>query len=232
MSDTLSISLPRPLRAVRLKDVLSSRAESAPEPAPVKTGEDRALALDELRDTAFREGYAKAEGEWAARLSQILMTLEQESARLADCRRDFAEGFQESVVDLALAVAEKFLLSERERRNYAIETIVNDLIERTEHQGGNRLTIALNPGDLKALGDGAGIDPGAACPSVRFTADPTVPLAGCRLDRGLGRVAFSLEEQMDELRTLLATMESPEPEVEPEPEPELSLHAMENVQDE
>jgi len=58
------------------------------------------------------------------------------------------------------------------------------------------------------LGDGTGLNIDEATPSVRVVSDLTVPMAGCRLDRGLGQASFSLEEQMEQIRSMLMNMES------------------------
>jgi len=49
---------------------------------------------------------------------------------------------------------------------------------------------------------------------VRVVGDPSIPLAGCRLDRGLGQASFSVEEQMEEIRLILNEMNFTDEETE------------------
>jgi flagellar biosynthesis/type III secretory pathway protein FliH len=162
--------------------------------------------MDRLLEEAYQDGYARATKEWGARLTEVLRSLDREAGKLSACRQEFIASLERSVVDLGIAVAEKFVLGERDRRNYCIAEIVKSVLGKLELKGG-RLTVALNPADYDALDRQAQLDEEGVYESIRVVAEPEVPRAGCRLDTGLGRVAFSLEEQMAEIRNLLAGTE-------------------------
>lgn len=196
MSRTIDVKLPAAPREVHVKG------------APRKKNEPKAEEMDALLQAAYHDGYRRATGEWTARLSEVLNSLDREAAGLTACRQEVMDTLEKNVIDLSLAVAEKFLFSEIERREYGITAIVNALMERLDGKGG-RLTVALNPEDHEAL-DAEGLTTADAFTSIRLMADGNVPPAGCRLDSPLGRVTFSLEEQMKEIRHMLAEMEVPE----------------------
>lgn len=208
MSNAVKIRLPKIPKRVRVISPLPLLKEGGGA-AGGPEGLQGAVCLDTLREESFRKGYARAAEEWSTRLSEVLASLDRESARLNECRREFLSSLEQSVVDLALAVAEKFLISERERGRYCIRAIVHSVLEKME-DGGGRLTIALNPKDLDELEEGGALAEADDLPTLKLVKDPSVPLAGCRVDTGLGQVAFSLEEQMEEIRKAISTMEVPE----------------------
>lgn len=196
MSEALKLTFPRSLRRVYVNRP----------PVAVVPGQPLELDLEAERKEAFDEGYQAAAREWSQRLTGMLTSLDSEAAQLNACRQEFVAAMEQSVVDLSLAVAEKFLISEREKRNYDIKAIVQSVLERLDDKGG-RLTITLNPEDLARLGDDMDFPEAESFSSIRLTADPAVPVAGCRLDTSLGRVAFNLEEQMTEIRKMLTEVE-------------------------
>lgn len=204
MPKSLTLKLSGKLKRVFIPGIRPSA------PASEDAGQAPAVTADmeTLLKEAYSDGYQCAAKEWASRFTEMLKILDLEASRLNACRQEFMGSLEKNVIELGVAVAEKFLISERERRIYSINTIVNDIIEKMETKGG-RLTIALNPDDWASFDEQAGLDAKELFQSIRIEADPAVPQAGCRLDTSLGRVAFSLEEQIDEIRQLLAKMEVP-----------------------
>lgn len=200
MPERVKVQLSKAVRRVRLAGN-----------TPPSQGGDAVINgdLDQLLEEAYRDGYGRATQEWSARLTEVLRSLDREAAELNQCRCSFMESLEKNVIDLGIAVAEKYILSERERGQYCITTVVRKMMEQLEHRGG-RLTVALNPQDFAALDPQAKLDEEGAFETVRVVVDPEIPLAGCRLDTGLGRVVFSLEEQMEEIRQVLEEMEVPE----------------------
>ncbi|MHC4942916.1 MAG: FliH/SctL family protein [Planctomycetota bacterium] len=202
MSELLKIRLPKVLRRVHVPGSRGAKARSAVGGmAPSMEGE-----MDRLLEEAYQDGYGRATKEWGARLTEVLRSLDREAGKLNACRQEFISSLERNVVDLGVAVAEKFVLSERDKRNYSIEAIVKSVLQKLELKGG-RLTVALNPSDYEAMDREVKLDDEGIYESIRVVAEPEVPRAGCRLDTGLGRVAFSLEEQMEEIRQLLARTE-------------------------
>lgn len=198
MCEALRIRLPAAPAAVRV--------EGAP-PLPEEPGG----AGDSDREAAFREGYAAATEEWRGRLAEALRRLDEAARNLEAAGRRYWEGLERNTVELGLAVAEKFLISERDRRRYAIPAMVRALLEGVEGTAGP-VTVALNPGDLAVLDERAFLDAVAGAAVVKVAADPDLPPAACRIETRSGTVSMSLEERMEELRRLLAEMEVPEDE--------------------
>ena len=203
MCEPLKIRLPAAPAAVRVE----GEGPSGPEPAE---GADPSAH----GEAAFREGYDAAAEEWKARFGEALRRLDEEAKRLESYRARYWESLERNAVELGLAVAEKFLISERERKRYAVPAMVRSLMEGLgEARGG--VTVVLNPGDLETLG---GKDPleemegTEGKPVVKLEADPSVPPAGCRIETRWGSVSMSLEQQMEELRKMLTHMEVPEDE--------------------
>lgn len=208
MSEALKVRLPRVLKEVRVLGAVSPTYGSLPSLDTAETV-DMDGELESAREEAFQHGYEKATSEWAARLDGVLLGLDKEAGLLSDCRKDFLESLEQSVVDLGIAVAEKFLISERERRRYSISTIVKTMLENVEDKG-QKITIALNPADMEPIStEGVTVKDGPF-KAIKLIGDPAVPLAGCRLESGMGSVAVSLEEQMKEIRRVLMEMEVPE----------------------
>jgi len=152
LPDTVKITIPKVLRNVRIAG--GACLEPQPANATEQAGADSVgfSCLDTFKQQAFSEGYEQGVQEWSARFSQALMALENEATRLAEAKLDFMNSIHEGAVELALTIADKFLISEKEKKNYSITAIVNSVLEKIDHKGG-RLTIALNPEDVEALGD-------------------------------------------------------------------------------
>jgi flagellar biosynthesis/type III secretory pathway protein FliH len=208
LSEALKVRLPRVLKEVRVLGSVSPTYGSLPNLDAAETV-DLDGELESAREEAFQHGYEKAASEWAARLDGVLLSLDKEASLLSDCRKEFLESLERSVVDLGIAVAEKFLISERERRRYSISAIVRTLLDKVEDKG-QKITIALNPADMEPIStEGVTVKDGPF-KAIKLVGDPAVPLAGCRLESGMGSVAVGLEEQMKEIRKLLMEMEVPE----------------------
>lgn len=201
MPDQIKMRIQRALRDVRVVTPPVPKDTSSEQQNPSGFS-----CLETIKEEARVQGYEQAKQEFMTRFSQMLMVLENEVKQMADTREEYYASLAENAMEIGMAVAEKFLISEREKRNYSITAIVNSVIEKMESKGG-RLTIAVNPEDLEALGDGSGLNIDEATPSVKVMGDPSVPMAGCRLDRGLGQASFSLEEQMEQIRSMLAELE-------------------------
>jgi flagellar biosynthesis/type III secretory pathway protein FliH len=207
LSETLHIKFPRELRRARIVAVTQPKGTA---PHRCKDGNPGGLIeeIQAVQETAFKEGCAHAEAAWVARFSELFQGLEEEAARLCACRRAFEAAMEKNVVELGLAVAEKFLFGERERRAYSIKAIVRSVLERLD-VGEAKLTIALHPKDLERLSEEGGLGQEAEFSNLRFVNDPDLPRAGCRIDTGFGHASFSLEEQMEEIRKLLKETEIP-----------------------
>ncbi|MFH1999847.1 MAG: FliH/SctL family protein [Planctomycetota bacterium] len=217
MPDKLTVRLSGKLKRVSIPGARPAPAAAAEQAETQAESADR----DTLLKEAYQDGYNRAAREWASRLNEVLKSLDLEASRLNVCRQEFMVSLEKNVIDLGIAVAEKFLISERDRRLYSINAIVNDVIEKMDTKG-SRLSIALNPDDWASFDEQAGVEAKELFQSIRIVADPTVPLAGCRLDTGLGRVAFSLEEQIEEIRHLLMEAEIPERDTDEDGPQELS----------
>jgi len=200
LPDLVHVRLAKPLKAVKVKGAVPGT--DSPE---IGGGGDG----DDIRaDAAYEQGYKAATKQWSERFSEVCRSLDNEAALMNTCRCEFLKALEKSVVDLGMAVAEKFLISGRERREYAIPAIVHSVLEKIDNKEGN-LTIALNPVDLEALDEDVCLFEDASFKTVRITGDQTVPQAGCRLDTGLGSVAYDLEEQMKEIKRILSETEVP-----------------------
>ena len=208
MSEILRIKLPERLKGVRVRSVHGPGTGVLPTFGGAGPGAGE-TDFEDLHEAAFQEGFKAAASEWKSRLAHTLRRLDEEAVRLSECREVFFAQLEQSVVDLGLAVAEMVLISERERKRYSINAVVQSLLEKVDVKGGP-ITIALNPGDMGALSsEGVAVQDGKYA-SIRLKEDPEVPPAGCRLETGAGTVAVSLEGQMKEFRRLLTGMEVPE----------------------
>ncbi len=180
MPETLKVQLnktPAHVQLVRGLSVLSPDRVSRAKVNPDAAGSD----LDRLMESAHQSGYDDAEKVWTARLSDVLQRLDQEAAMLETCREELLSSFGPSVIDLAVSVAEKFLVGEQDRRAYSIKAIVESVMAKMEmHRG--PFTVNLNPVDLEAVGEVNEILGGEAVGSIRLAEDPEMPLASCRVD--------------------------------------------------
>ena len=190
-SDTLT--LPKPLRHVRLKDPAGLGARPAAE--------------EELR-ASFERG--RREGEQA--LSQQLLEQRTEVHELmrgvlASLRQAVPQTVRETenaMIALSLTVAQK-LVAGLPISTTMVEEVVRDALGQIE--GTAQFTVRLHPADLELLqkSDSPLLAAGEGAEDFRFLASPEVTRGGCLVQTRFGTVDARRETKFDLLQRTLST---------------------------
>jgi flagellar biosynthesis/type III secretory pathway protein FliH len=190
-SDTLS--LPKPLRQVRLKDEAGAEARPAAE--------------EELR-ASYERGRREAEQALSQQLFQQRAEVhEMMRGVLASLRQTVPQVVRETenaMIALSLSVAQK-LVAGMPISTAMVEEVVRDALAQIE--GTTQFTVRLHPADLELLQKSASplLAAGDGAKEFRFLSSPEVTRGGCLVQTQFGTVDARRETKFDLLqRTLTA----------------------------
>jgi len=190
-SDTLS--LPNPLRHVRLKDEAGA--------------ETRPAAEEELR-ASYERGRREAEQALSQQLfQQRAEVLEIMRGVLASLRQTVPQVVRETenaMIALSLSVAQK-LVAGMPISTAMVEEVVRDALAQIE--GTTQFTVRLHPADLELLQKSASplLASGDGAKEFRFLSSAEVTRGGCLVQTQFGTVDARRETKFDLLqRTLTA----------------------------
>lgn len=110
---------------------------------------------------------------------------------------------QQLAVELAVAIAGRLVHDRIEAGDFAVETLVHQVVERLETK--QAVTVYLHPADIalleRRLGEGQALFPNNA--EVRLAADDSLNRGECRAETGDVSVLSRLEEQLATIRQRL-----------------------------
>jgi flagellar biosynthesis/type III secretory pathway protein FliH len=142
-------------------------------------------------------------------IEDVLQSLRGAAAELQAKHQLLLKSLQKAAVDLAVAVAGRFLHQRLTTGEFAVETLVQQAIERLEPR--QAVSVALHPDDLTILEKRLAEEPRAALHGrdVKFSADSSVHRGGCKVQSGEIMVMTDLDEKLAELHgQLLESVET------------------------
>lgn len=209
MSDIIKLKRDTKLN-IRLKTPFE---EYMAEQNPVQDNDDDEnrepeIDISEQLDEAYRNGFA--EGTESARnelTSQYQTALEDEINKykylLEEVNNKFAEygqQFDEAVVQLSFALAEKIIEREITKDNNLLE-IVKQSIKKI--LGANNVVVKLNPADLDTFDNEARKFINAdSFSNLKFEADISITTGGCFIESEIGNVDARISTRLAELKRL------------------------------
>jgi flagellar assembly protein FliH len=137
------------------------------------------------------------QGAERERLGRLVAALAQATDELKRRQQQSLDELRRFAVELALAVASRFLQTTVASGEFPFERIIAQALERLESQ--QPATVFLHPDDL------ANVEAKAELPSgqVRFVADPALRRGDCRVSAGDRSVDFDVQGRLGELRRQL-----------------------------
>jgi flagellar assembly protein FliH len=160
------------------------------------------LKLDQQRLRQDAERLQHQLSERAQREAQLMADLQQSVAQAVAQRLDALEP---QAIQLAFTALCKVLGPDAER-----SSLLSDLIRQAMAQmrSAKPMAIRLNPASLALIESRcAKLAEEAACASVEWIADATLPPAGCTLVCEQGELDASLQAQLDSLRVLWSAVD-------------------------
>src|SRR6266581_1582332 len=183
--------------AARMKPppLIEEMTPEHPAPERVAPTEPPPTVDDSARIEAAPEEAKRALAEQRAALERLLASLDK-------AYRAALEG----VEDVALAITGEAvckIFGETAATGEGVRAIVGECTRRLRAE--EKLLVRLCPADLKLLKEGDR-EAASETPTLEFLPDASIPLGGCIVETGAGRIDATLETQLGRLReTLLAT---------------------------
>jgi len=195
MTETLTIRLPKRLRAARVLPGPSPQAEGGT-PAPAAQADVQV----ELQRRA-EENRQQVERD-RAQLAAARDALVDAAGKLAEYQAAIFAQAEGQLVDLAVEIARKVVMQEVEADRVRIAPIVREALSGLPKGGAAEVIVRLNPEDLKRCELSAeGGD--AVAGRVRFVADPAVGRAECVLETPEGVIESSPQSHLAEIADVL-----------------------------
>jgi flagellar biosynthesis/type III secretory pathway protein FliH len=188
-----SLTLPKPLRQVRLKG---------------EAGTDAGLAVEEELRASYERGRREAEQALSEQLFQQRAEMHELMRGLVESMRNavpqVVRDTENTMIALSLSVAQK-LVAGLPISPALVETVVRDALGQIE--GTAQFTVRLHPADLDLLqkSDSPLLASGDGAREFRFLSSPEVTRGGCMVQTQFGTVDARRETKFDLLqRTITA----------------------------
>ncbi len=185
MSQTVTVHLERPTTSAKVLDSYSGGAELSEKPCV-----NSAVGAEQVRLRQDLEGQ-KTE------LSQLLQTLRGLVDKLNQFYdKAFAE-HKEEIAKLSVEIARKILVQEVQKRNYEIESIVEEALKSAPTR--QDVVAHLNPEDLVRCQKVQQDDSAGSLAGIKFVSDPNIGRAECLLETPKGIIKSLIEEQLERI---------------------------------
>lgn len=178
-----------------------SKAETIIADAEVQASKIRERAqrvlsdVEAVREKARKEGLASGEAKGLSQVTEKLVHLEA-------MREKFYKEAEPDIVKLVMAIAEKVIGNIVNERPEVIRDVVRQALERSL---GDRITVRVNPEDLKKIHDGnyEFRDVLDRTKRLHFKEDETVSKGGCIVETEVGTIDAQIETQMEAIKKAL-----------------------------
>jgi flagellar biosynthesis/type III secretory pathway protein FliH len=186
--------------SIRLPGRLVGIVRESPPPSSASLPAAAALAPAASVPAASRENVeSAAERE---RWQRLLTNLEHAAAALHAQHQQVVEGVEQLAVELAVAVAGRFLQTKVEVGDFPFAALIRQAVERLETR--QPVVVTLHPDDLRLLCQRFGAEAGLVDhPEIRLTEDPSLPRGAFHLQAQERGLQFDLESRLAALRQQL-----------------------------
>jgi flagellar assembly protein FliH len=138
-----------------------------------------------------------------ADLEQTAQALRAAGDELTKLREQMIEDMRSEAVGLAMDIARKVLHQEIQSQGYQVDPIFAEALSHLPRRG--EITVRLHPADFEKSNLARGGS--AADEMIRFTADPSVPPAGCVVNSAEGCVESGPEASLEQIDAALKEKE-------------------------
>ncbi len=156
----------------------------------------RQFELNEIRQTAFQEGFRKAKAETSAEVKDSSDRLAQIMGELAGLKRRVRNEAECEVVKLALAVARRILYRELTSDPDSIQGIVHAALQKLQSR--ETLRVRVWPGGVHAVESSLVRTNGT--PPIAVIPDARLPTGGIIFETNAGELDASVETQLQEIQ--------------------------------
>lgn len=175
-------------RALNIIEAAESEAE--------KIRENAKKVLDDVenaREKARQEGFAQGESKGFSLVTEALLRIEA-------IKEKFYKESEKEIIKLVAAVAEKVIGKLAEEHPEVIRDVVKQALEKSI---GERITVRVNPQDLKRIEGEHFADILDKTKRLHFREDETVTRGGCIVETEVGTIDARIETQIEAIKKAL-----------------------------
>jgi flagellar assembly protein FliH len=181
-----TIRISRPLVGVALLDPAE----------PLSSGGDRAsptVGDHAPHDTHQRAGLA----EERAAVEAVVASIAEAARELESHRRKLLAELQHVAVELAVAIASRLIYDKIQANDYAVESLVREVVERLGAKG--PVVVRMHPEDVSLLRQRLG-GQSLGSAELRLVEDSAVSRGDCKAEAGEVSVVSQLDAQLNDIR--------------------------------
>jgi len=191
--------------AAQYLETIRERAARLVQQAQQQAQEVLAQAEQQGRDAAVQEARKVALAELDARWRTLEPALRQAVAATEQLRASWMKRWEENVIQLVIAIAERVIRRELSRRPEISQQWIREALELAT--GKTSITLLLNPDDYQAFASQrkALEQQFHQLADAKVVADPHISAGGCRVLTEHGRIDQQLETQLARIDEELTT---------------------------
>lgn len=169
-----------------------------PEDIPEKTRQQIDELKKQLEEARRDQAAYKAEKE---KLFRTEKALEAAAVEIADLQSRLGGQFSEGIAKLSVAIAEKIIMKEIEKKNYDIEKIIAEAVRNAPLQ--KDMEVHLHPGDCDYYKKNFGGGDGNSVGGLQVVADHSVGPGQCIVETERGSSQFDIQGALDKIEEAL-----------------------------
>jgi len=175
-------------------------AKTSQDARPLSPEDQLRLKEEEIERQAYENGFRQGQEEGRMAVQEnaapLFTALKTTLSEIDGIRARIQQQMEREVVELALHVARKVVHHEVSISPDAILGVVKEAMSHTDDP--EKMTIRLNPADLKRLRESSEGLPGVFenLESIQFEEDPGIECGGCYIQTEYGEIDARLEEQL------------------------------------
>ena len=176
-------------------------------PDSEKASAENETPLEDLKESAYTEGFMKGEETGAEsernRLRNIFDTFEEAISELRELKEDLCFNLEKGAVELALAIAKKVVYHEVSVNKETLLGVLKGALEKVIDQ--EKIKIRINKLDLQFINEsGYQISGLTENPKdVVIEGDDTISTGGCVIETGFGSIDARIDSQLQAVGDLL-----------------------------
>jgi len=176
-------------------------------PDPEKASAENGTHFEDLKESAFTEGFMKGEEAGTEserkRLQNIFDTFDKAISELWELKEDLSLNIERGAVELALAIAEKVVYHEVSVNKETFLGVLKGALEKVIDQ--EKIKIRINKLDLQLI-DESGYQISGLTDNIKnvtIEGDDTISRGGCVVETGFGSIDARIESQLQAVGDLL-----------------------------
>lgn len=197
-------------RADRYLQQVQAKAEAIVNDAKARAEEIEAEVVAKVRREVEAQVAVRIQAGVDEKLESLMPALRSVLQAVEHAKQSCLMHWQQEILQLALAIAERVLRRELPKCPEASQTLIREALELSV--GGGQFKLHLNPQDVETLGswvERLSAEVGQLLPTD-IVADEEVSPGGCRVVSKFGIVDQTIEAQLDRIREELVEQTEPQ----------------------